>query len=389
VTIPNPVEDPDFDLLNELTSGKLRYAVWQLERAPSTGLVHFQVYVEWSSPQRASVFEKWTSLPPTSLSRDDFSEDERFAWCGGFHAEPRIASREAARQYCMEAVFKGEDKGRLDGPWEWGDFDDGGSGKRNDLRTVASFVAKGGTIRDVAEKWPDTFVRYERGLRSLQEILAPSEFREVEGWVIWGDTGVGKSHWVYTTFGASNVYTLANESPLWFDGYAGQPVLFLEEFNSDVPIKKLLQIVDGYPFLAPIKGGFVSARWTRVIVTSNSDIAQQWPPELKRRFGFGAGRSPLGNVRHCRFVGGERTGFPSPDEVGGGYFPIVRRPHRSLVSDAGAGGAQLPADVPVIAPPPVREPPAGEAILPSFVQVPSGLVVCVCGVCETCELLAA
>jgi len=328
LTIANPVEDLDPELLNQLSGGKLRYCVWQLERGTNTGLVHFQVYVEWHKPVRAPVFRRWAECPPLDVDESWFSDGEQFAWCAGIHVSIRAKSREAARQYCMVEQYKGQDKGRLDGPWEWGDWSAGGTGTRSDLASAAAYVKGGGTVVDVASKWPTTFIRYERGIRSLQQLLAPIQFRDVEGWYIWGDTGVGKSYWVFQTFGPENVYVVASESPLWFDGYSGQSVIFFEEFSSLVPIKALLRIVDGYPYDAPVKGAFVRAAWTRVIVTGNSDVTGQWPPELKRRFGFPSGLGDRGNVRHCRWVGGERVGFPTCQEVGGGGpFAIERIPH--------------------------------------------------------------
>lgn len=330
------MEDLDPDLLNELSRGQLRYCVWQLEQGTETGHVHFQAYVEWKKPQRAAVFARWSALEPTYLDRSCFSSEhdepewgvERFSWCQGIHVSVRRASREAARQYCMVREFKGKSKGYLDGPWEWGEFTAGGQGTRNDLAACCAWIKGGGSIRDLAAKWPTTYVKYERGFRSLAHELSPVVFRDVEGWYIWGDTGVGKSHWVFSCYGPDNVYVVANESPLWFDGYHGQSVIFFEEFDSLVPIKKLLRIVDGYPLLVPVKNGFVRAEWSRVIITGNSDVSQQWPCELKRRFGFPRGLGTRGNVRHCKWSGTERVGFPTFEEAGGGGpFTIERRPH--------------------------------------------------------------
>jgi len=331
LTIQAPFEDPDWDTLNELAGGHLRFAVWQLESAPSTGQLHFQAYCEWSKTVRGGVFARWASVP-SELDSD-------VPWCSGIHVEQRRGTREQAREYCEVAIYKDEEKGRLDGPWYWNlaGWDQGGQGRRSDFAAAVDLIAGGGSIMDVAKQFPASFVRYERGLARLGEVLAPPVFRDVEGWYIWGDTGVGKSHWVYSTFGVANVYAIANESPLWFDGYAGEPVLFFEEFESLVSIKTLLRIVDGYPLRVPVKGGFIRAQWTRVIITGNYDVTPHWPPELKRRFGFPLGRGDHGNVRHCRLVGERRLGFPSASEVGGlGGFPVVRVPH--VVPTLGASG---------------------------------------------------
>jgi len=223
----------------------------------------------------------------------------------------------------MVREFKGDDKGFLDGPWEWGEFEEGGRGRRSDLAVATAWIANGGDLYGVAQRWPDVFVKFERGLASLESLVAPREFRDVEGWVLWGATGAGKSHFVYEAFGVDNVHVVASEAPFWLGPYRGQPVLLFEEFASVLDIKTLLRIVDGYPGDFSIKGGHARGRWFRVIFTGNDDFTRSWPPEIKRRFGFSAS-NPGGNVRHCT---GRGAGFPSIAEIGGGGpFPVVRRP---------------------------------------------------------------
>jgi len=339
-TIQNPVEDPDFDLLNQFTNLSLRYAVWQLEQAPSTGTVHFQCYVEFSRPQRLSVIERWGALHPEAIPSQFFSLDcERFSWCQGIHVEQRVGSREACKQYCSEPTFKGKDKGFLSGPWEWGIFSGGGQGRRTDLAGAAAWLAKGGDLRGLAERWPDVYVKYSGGLEKLSNLSAPREFREVRSFVLWGATGVGKSKFVYSAFGFNNVHVVASTSPFWLGPYCGQPVLFFEEFDSSLDFKTLLRVLDGYPDFFPVKGGHAAARWFRVILTCNSDFTVNWPPELKRRIGCSDAR-PHGNVFHC---GPDGRGFPSIEELGGSgpfeYEPVrwgVRQP--ALLADAGGAG---------------------------------------------------
>lgn len=374
LTIQTPIEDPDWDDLDSIVGGSLRFVVWQLEQAPTTGQLHLQVYLEFSKPVRPSVFKLFCAREV------DEPLYEQSTWCSGFHVEPRRASREAARQYCEVAEWKGESKGRVEGPWYWPSlaaWDQGGQGKRSDLSSACALLKSGGSLVDVARTQPETFVRFERGLSRLADILSPSDFREVEGWFIWGDTGVGKSHWVYSTFGPANVYSPPSESPLWFDGYRGQSVLFFEEFDSAVPIKTLLRIVDEYSLAVQVKGGFVNARWTRVIFTGNSDITRGWPRELMRRFGFGS------RVRHVGVRDGERVGFPTAAEVGGaGGFSMVKRRHVVAPRPDAVPGADAPGiaagDGHVAAvqpgPPGPMVGDGGVRILPNFVVDDGGVV---------------
>jgi len=367
LTIQNPVEQFDCDLLNDLCNQKLEYFVGQLETS-TFGTVHFQCYAEFSGTVRGSLFAKWADYEPTLLSLDSFSADEPFAWCSNIHVELRKGSRESARDYCRQRIYEGKDKGFLDGPWEWGVFAAKKPGKRTDLEGVITALSAGKSLRDIVREHPETYARYSAGVHKLESFLAPRVCRDVRSWVLWGPTGVGKSHFVYETFGLENVYCVPNEAPLWFDGYGGEPVIFFEEFGSNVDFKTLLKIMDVYPGSFPVKGAFVASRWFRVIFTGNSDFTRSWPPELLRRIGVSAS-DPVGNVRHCR---GRGLGFPTAAEVGGaGGFSLEREQW------SGAGAGAVPAAVVPVEPLPAVVA-AGvavvEEILPSFAVFDDGVV---------------
>lgn len=87
--------------------------------------------------------------------------------------------------------------------------------------------------------------------------------------------------------GYDHVYALAGKSPLWFDSYEGEPVLLIDEYQGGIDAEALLRIVDGHPYQAPCKHGFIPARWTVVVIVSNYELFSCMPPELKRRFGGG------------------------------------------------------------------------------------------------------
>lgn len=66
--------------------------------------------------------------------------------------------------------------------------------------------------------------------------MRTNKFREVYTYVLYGNTGVGKTHAAYEIFGVDNVYRLVmgDNQALWFDGYEGEPVLLLDEYYSQV-----------------------------------------------------------------------------------------------------------------------------------------------------------
>lgn len=71
--------------------------------------------------------------------------------------------------------------------------------------------------------------------------------------------------------------------PEWWPGYEHQKFVVFDDFDPRaVSRMRLLNLLDGYPLHLPIKGGFVKAAYTDVIITSNY-VPEEWyqdVPEL-------------------------------------------------------------------------------------------------------------
>lgn len=250
-TLNNPKNDqPDFGRLRHC-----RYAIWQKESAPDTGTVHLQGYVEFAQPVRLSSMRE--TLP-------------------GAHLERRRGSRDQAREYCRKPD-------RLDGPWEWGVWDLS-PGKRTDLESAVELLrASSGRLRDVAREQPVAIVKWHRGLRELSRLLHGGGRRlKLKVYVLWGDAGSGKTRYVHDMWG-EDLYTLASQSPLWFDGYEGEKTLLIDEWTGEMGRETALQLLDVYPMQVPVKGGFVWAEWERVFITANTNFTVGWDAALMRR----------------------------------------------------------------------------------------------------------
>lgn len=85
-------QDWKHDIFND---GRVKYAVVQLEKAPDTGKLHFQGYMQLPKPMR---------IPGA----------KRLLECDSAHLEPRKGTREQAADYCKKP------ESRVDGPWEYG-----------------------------------------------------------------------------------------------------------------------------------------------------------------------------------------------------------------------------------------------------------------------------
>lgn len=130
---------------------KIRYVSWQLEKGES-GTPHWQGYVELSAPQRLAAMKKW--LP-------------------GAHFEQRKGTREEARAYTRK-----EDT-RVDGPWERGSWEAGGSGRRGDLAAARDLILAGATRREILEEIPEVLAKYPRFVDTCLKVAAEEKVTRV------------------------------------------------------------------------------------------------------------------------------------------------------------------------------------------------------------------
>lgn len=250
----NPTEElqPYFDRLFE--TGKVSYIVGQPEVGEECGTYHFQFYVE--SPKRLRL-RQWKRLlgDPVSLRQ-------------------RRASAEVAAEYCKKPETKAGEH------YELGTISKSKQGNRTDLQLAQQMLDEGCTMRDLSREIFPTFVKYERGLYSYMAHNAEPRRWEMEVYVLWGATGLGKTRKVYDDADGreEEVYPLAqnyNGGVVWWDGYHGQKNILIDDFYGWLPWSYLLRLLDRYPMLVRNHGGHMQFSSTRIYITSNQD-PREW-----------------------------------------------------------------------------------------------------------------
>lgn len=235
-----------------LTHPYIRYAVYQKEICPITKKLHYQGYLELTMPEKLSWLKKYISETA--------------------HFERRRGTRDEARNYCMKQESQAEP------PVEFGTWIKG-QGNRSDLSEIAEEIKNGATELDIVDNFPETYIKFCRGLKAVYEIRAKANtnnFRNLEVIILWGEAGVGKTRFVYDHEPISKIYKLdCNSEAMWFDGYSQEPVLLLDDFYGNIKYSYLLNLLDIYPLRLPIKCGHTYANWNKVYITSNKP-PEQW-----------------------------------------------------------------------------------------------------------------
>lgn len=194
------------------------------------------------------------------------------------HLEKRRGSAIQASEYCEK-----EDKE----PYVFGKISK--QGERVDILALKEAAdAKGATPLDL---WDTNFcamLKYHAGMDkylSCKQLKESKKFVKPAVIVLFGVPGSGKSRWCYDEEPA--LFKLpcpsSGGSVVWFDGYAGESTLLLDDFyGGGIKYSYLLQLLDGYPMQVQVKGGFTVKAWNKVYITSNTH-PRDWYPNVNNR----------------------------------------------------------------------------------------------------------
>lgn len=230
----------------------VRWIGYGKEVAPSTGTPHLQGFVYTWDACRKTKFKLF-------LKRA--------------HVEVQLGSFEQNEMYCNK------DK-------DWKEFGERPQqGRRNDILGVKRRLDQGVPLSELVENesFFSTVMRNERSLAKYelqQQIkrMRKEGHKPPEVYIRIGPTRSGKTSFVYKTHGYDKVYSVADVTGAWHDGYAGEPVLLYDDVDCTrcPKIEYFKKITDGHPERYPIKGGYVAIRPTHIYLTSNHQPKDWW-----------------------------------------------------------------------------------------------------------------
>lgn len=235
-TVNNPFDNVEV-YINALEE-HCKYLVIGKEVGES-GTPHYQGYLELKKKQR---MQQVKALFPNEVAP---------------HLEIARGAPSQAADYCKkEGSFK--EVGALTS-----------QGQRTDLLELTQMITDGVAMQDVALSAPATWVRNYRGLSAFMQLLQkPLPIREdFTCHFYFGKTGTGKTYKAFNDY--PGLFAKPLGKGLWFDGYAGQKVVLVDEFTGQWPCTDMLRIADKYQLQVEIKGGHTWFQPELVIFTSN------------------------------------------------------------------------------------------------------------------------
>lgn len=219
----------------------IRYAIYGKETCPSTGKVHWQSYVELFKPCRIARLKK-------------IYNDKTL------HAEVRRGTREEARDYC-----KKENSFTQTGKWIKG------QGHRTDLESVVGELQDGKKLSELMIEQPALYCQYRNGLKDISAAVTKNkckEFRKVDVTLLTGPTGCGKTKQAMEEMKGEG-YKIEGCNLSWWQDYDLEECILIDEYDNDLKITELLNLLDGYQLRLNVKGSHTYANWNKVYITTN------------------------------------------------------------------------------------------------------------------------
>jgi len=143
-------------------------------------------------------------------------------------------------------------------------------GSRTDLTAAVDLLAKDGLSAVIAEM-PKMAVRYMHNMRVLESMRIQKALGAST--LVW-DTTVLVWDWplryVRESLNYQEPYYVVDtsDSKQWFDGYAGENTILIQEYEGEFKLKFLRTLLQPYAIRLPVKNGFTQRNWRRVVIHS-------------------------------------------------------------------------------------------------------------------------
>lgn len=249
---------------------KVDFFVYQLEKAPSTGKLHYQAYFEFAKRHHRSTLCKrfphiyWELRRGNKQSCVKYctKQQTRVADPVWYPAEEQPINTNLLVDEHGEPILRQSNAQQK----RKSELDD----------VVKAIVEKKYNAKQIAQEFPKSYIRSYNGIANLLAKLAPRRNIKPEVIVFYGLPGSGKTRsayeWARSLYKEENIYKYdtIHERSEWWQQYENQECIILDEMDgTKFAWSRLLSILDRFELQVGSKFGSASFAARHIIITSN------------------------------------------------------------------------------------------------------------------------
>lgn len=261
ITINNPTETLNENIQKLLTLNP--DYLCGADEVGAEGTPHQHIYIHRKNPLW---FDSIKNLLPTchiDYCRGTSLENRDYVFKEGKHLDSEKGATNDRNSHIEHGICPDEQPGR-----------------RTDIVNALNMVRDGYSNLEIIDEIPGMFDKTHHlnsyRIQHIQNLVGKKRRDNLEVYYIFGGTGVGKTTRIYETHGYDDVYRADCKDKHLFDFYEAQPVLLLDEFDSEIPMTQMLQLIDKFPKQLPAR---MTNKWlcaTTIYIVSNTPLWEQY-----------------------------------------------------------------------------------------------------------------
>lgn len=263
------INNPNSNTLPDRFINNSQFITWQLEEAPQTGTPHLQGYLVLKPNEKNAHGRslKWL--------KDNICPFTHWTPC-------TYGTHDNCLKYCNK------EESRKAGPWTLGEYTErheltssekkkGGDVNKSKIDAVKRKIDQGVKEIDLYDQHFGEMLRYGKAFDRYRTIkINTRRTWHTTGVYIYGPPGTGKSKLAFDKmkewYGDDVYFWTPTGDRQFMDGYTGQQGVVVNEFHGQMPISKMLELLDRYPLNVETKGSAVPFAAKTIVFTSNVHI---------------------------------------------------------------------------------------------------------------------